>query len=264
MLEAGTPSAIQIGLPAVFASGSQAQFEVVRQWLKICDENHKHGSLQHPVSGGQIENATWPTRILDVGIKGEGFIRLRETSPQHKGEYVALSHRWGKPTHFCTFRSNLSEHKRGIPLERLPATFRDAVLTTRALGFRYLWIDSVCIIQGPDGDFSVEAKRMEQVFSAATCVLAASDALGQQDGFLKERKERDYVTFQGSSDQQTYYICEAIDDFHAHVLKSPLSSRGWVLQEHALARRTIFFTEHQMYWECGEGVRCETGTKMTK
>jgi len=230
----------------------------------MCNKNHNHSSVQNSLCDAQIENATLPTRVLDVGIEGEGSVRLYETSPQETGEYIALSHRWGVQSHFCTFSSNLSEYKLGIPLGCLPATFRDAVLTTRALGFRYLWIDSICIIQGPDGDFSVEAKRMEQVFSAATCVLAASDALGQQDGFLKTRNERDYVTLQRSPDKSTYYICEAIDDFHAHVLKSPLSSRGWVLQEHALARRTIFFTEHQMYWECGEGVWCETGTKMNK
>jgi len=258
------PSTIQIGLPALFVSSSRAHFEIIRQWLKICDERHNHDSLQHPVSGTQIENAPLPTRVLDVGVEGEGHVRLFETSPQDRGEYIALSHRWGVQSYFCTFSSNLSEYKRGILLEHLPATFRDAVLTTRALGFRYLWIDSICIIQGHDGDFSLEAKRMEHVFSAATFVLAASDALGQQDGFLKARRERDYVTFQGSSRQPTYYVCEAIDDFDAHVLKSPLSSRGWVLQEHALARRTIFFTENQMYWECGEGVRCETGTKLTK
>lgn len=59
-------------------------------------------------------------------------------------------------------------------------------------------------------------------------------------------------------------MCENVDDFDAHALRGYLNSRKWVLQEHALARRTIFFTEHQTYWECGAGVRCETGTKMRK
>jgi hypothetical protein len=48
------------------------------------------------------------------------------------------------------------------------------------------------------------------------------------------------------------------------VLGGELHSRGWVLQEHALARRTLFFTEHQTYFECGNGVRCETSTKLSK
>jgi hypothetical protein len=36
------------------------------------------------------------------------------------------------------------------------------------------------------------------------------------------------------------------------------------LQERALSRRTMHFTETQTYWECGEGVWCETFTKTKK
>ncbi|KAJ9138333.1 Serine/threonine-protein kinase par-4 [Pleurostoma richardsiae] len=64
-------------------------------------------------------------------------------------------------------------------------------------------------------------------------------------------------------DKAPFYICENIDDFNLHVLNGRLNKRGWVLQQHALARRTIFFTEHQTYFECGDGVRCETLTKMS-
>jgi hypothetical protein len=65
-------------------------------------------------------------------------------------------------------------------------------------------------------------------------------------------------------DKAPFFICENIDDFDRHVLNGHLNKRGWVLQEHALAHRTIFFTEHQTYFECGDGVRCETLTKMSK
>jgi hypothetical protein len=59
-------------------------------------------------------------------------------------------------------------------------------------------------------------------------------------------------------------VCQNIDNFKDHVLNGELNSRGWVLQEHALARRTLFFTEHQTYFECSSGVRCETSTKLSK
>jgi hypothetical protein len=57
-------------------------------------------------------------------------------------------------------------------------------------------------------------------------------------------------------------VSAVTNDFNRDVVLSPLNRRGWVLQEHALARRTIFFTENQMYWECGDGVRCETLGKL--
>lgn len=152
----------------------------------------------------------------------------------------------------------------GINMDDLPATFGDAVRVTRALGLLYLWIDSLCIIQGPDGDFNQEARRMQQVYSGAYCVLAASRSPGHYAGFLEARKEKYSISLQQAGESAPFYLCESIDDFNRHVLEGPLNQRGWVLQEHALARRTVYFTDYQTYFECGDGVHCETMTKLTK
>lgn len=124
----------------------------------------------------------------------------------------------------------------------------------------YLWIDALCIIQGEGGDWAEEAERMHATFSAAYCVLAASRCTGTSDNFLKERLRPPPVTFH----DQGLEFSEDIDDFQLDVIEGSLNRRGWVLQERALARRTIYFAEKQIYWECGQGVRCETLTKMTK
>jgi hypothetical protein len=220
----------QVGLPKLPAAGSGLHLKILRQWLKHCDENHPE--CHRP------ETATLPTRLIDVGDGASATISLYETQKHDSMKYIALSHPWGVPPHFCTFTSNIEEHKQSIDFAKLPITFQNAVSVTRELGHQYLWIDSICIIQGPDGDFNKEAKRMEDVFSSAYCVLAASSAKGQNDGFLKKRCEREYLTF----------IREGLPPF----------------QERALARRTIYFTDMQTYWECGGGVRCETLTKMHK
>jgi Heterokaryon incompatibility protein (HET) len=180
---------------------------------------------------------------------------------------VALSHRWGSPQQhakFCTYKSNIEEFKRGIDVKLLPKTFQDAVHVTRGLGLQRLWIDSLCIVQDDEDDWETESKFMERVFSSAYCTIAASCASGSSDGFLKSRPARRCVIMQASSGNAPYYVCEVIDDFHRDVDQSELNQRGWVLQERALSRRTIYFTETQSYWECGGGVRCETMTKMKK
>ncbi|CAI0643816.1 unnamed protein product [Colletotrichum noveboracense] len=200
-----------------------------------------------------------PTRLLDVS---NSQIRLVDTQ-NSQGQYLALSHPWGDPKshfHFCTYNHNIEKHQERIVFDALPATFKDAITTTRELGFQYLWIDSLCIVQGADGDFAEQSKQMEEVFSSAHCVLAASRSTGQSDGFLGMRPERDYVTFDRNGD--TYHVCEGIDHFQRDVIDGPLNKRGWVLQERAVARRTVYFTEAQTYWECGGGVRCETFTRL--
>ena len=104
---------------------------------------------------------------------------------------------------------------------------------------------------------------MEQVYSSAYVTIAASCARGTEDGFLKSRPHRQCVQLT-KGDGAQYYACDAIDDFRTDVDEGELNQRGWVLQERALSRRTIYFTEKQTYWECGGGVRCETLTVMRK
>jgi hypothetical protein len=128
----------------------------------------------------------------------------------------------------------------------------------------FFWLTCSAYIQDDANDWKTESKLMERVFSSAYCTIAASCASGNSDGFLKPRPDRQCVAMQGPGGDETYYVGEPIHEFSRHVDQSELNSRGWVLQERALSRRTIHFTEAQSYWECGDGVRCETMTKKKK
>ncbi|KAK4205416.1 hypothetical protein QBC40DRAFT_336097 [Triangularia verruculosa] len=255
-LDIPTKDEIPVGYTSTLpALGSALHFAHLQQWLENCDRHHSNCKPNSTPSGPSSSSTrSLPTRVIDVGSTGK---------------WLALSHQWGSPPHFCTTPDNLASHLSSIPFPSgLPATFRDAVTVTRALGVQYLWIDSLCIIQGPSGDFKSEAKKMEQVYSGAYCVLAVSrEEGGHSAGFLQPRKrERNHVTLSKPGDedgkQGVFSFCEPIDDFNGDVLQGPLNQRGWVLQEHALARRTIFYTEKQTYWECGEGVMCESMMRM--
>lgn len=211
-----------------------------------------------------------PTRLLDVERADSGLIRLVEkgTGDSSPKRYLALSHRWGSPElhrTFCTHTHNIMQFKQVIRLADLPRTFHDAVQVTRNLGVRYLWIDSLCIIQDDPEDWNTESKAMEQVFSSAYVTISAICSSGTTDGFLKPRPNRQCVIAKLPGDNGVlYYLCKTVDDFRNDIDESELSKRAWVLQERALSRRTIYFSQTQSYWECGRGVRCETLTKMEK
>ncbi|KAI5917041.1 heterokaryon incompatibility protein-domain-containing protein [Camillea tinctor] len=252
---------IQIGIPELLKGGSQPQFELCRQWLQDCIANHETCKSKEDHYPAMKE---LPTRLINVGSEKEPRVFLYSPGKDEGLKYIALSHPWGdenKHNHYVTNTTNIQEHEKEICQTKLPDLFKDAIKLTRELRYQYLWIDSLCIIQGDEGDFEAEASRMELVYSNADCVIAATDAKGNSDKFLITRPTRDYVEI-GKNEQSRFSVCEAIDDFQKHVLEGSLNKRGWVLQERALARRIIHFTEKQMYWECGEGIRCETLTKM--
>jgi hypothetical protein len=232
----------------------EIQITLMKQWLRLCDENHKH----QPLGAMEIESRL-PTRVIDVGNDAVSLTLCLSDGNDRAGKYIALSHCWGNEQgkRLCTYRHNIQEHKQHIDFDRLPKTFQDAVRITRALNIQFLWIDSICIIQDDEEYWRTESGCMGDVFSAAYCTLAASSGTSSAAGFLGSRKTRQCVTIRTRS-AGTIYVCEAIDDFHRDVEEGALNKRGWVLQERALSRRLIHFTATQVYWECGAGIRCET------
>jgi serine/threonine protein kinase len=272
-------SSTQIGFPTIPKGGSPAHFDIIKAWLADCDINHTDTCNTH-------RTGSYPTRVIDVGTEAIPTLRLVESASLPQSErlrlkYAALSHPWGSSPphrHFVTTIGNFDSHKKEIP-DNLPETLADAVKTTRSLGIRYLWIDSICIKQGRDGDFTQEADRMETVFSSAYCVIAATRAEGSTSGFLQRKSTLEFDAKVGPGEERPKYVCfpdrdsegkvngvifvhDRVDDFDRDVLQGPLNQRAWVFQERALARRSIHFADNQTYWECGEGIRCEALSKM--
>ena len=92
------------------------------------------------------------------------------------GGYAALSHCWGISPIIKTTKASFDTFTKCIETEKLSRVFRDAVSVTRGLGLRYLWIDSLCIIQDDAGDWKAEAANMAQVYSRAFVTIAACAA----------------------------------------------------------------------------------------
>ncbi|KAH7132760.1 heterokaryon incompatibility protein-domain-containing protein [Dactylonectria macrodidyma] len=267
-----TSESIQPGLPVFLQSGSPGHFRLIKEWLRLCDEgecSRSGGCCPKP-------NGAMPSRVIDVGEDNIGHDKIGHdtvcliSTDQRRGiHYVALSHCWGDLTNdqkdsWCTTCSNEKDRIQGFLVEQLPATFQDAIRVTREIGKRYLWIDSLCIIQGEGGDWETEAKKMEAVFRNAYCTVAATSAEVSTKGFLNrpvDESNLQYVTVPNSSHGKVY-VCTSIDDFPGDVVEGVLNKRAWVFQERALSRRTIHFTKRQTYFECGGGVRCETLTYM--
>ncbi len=54
-----------------------------------------------------------------------------------------------------------------IAIAQLPKNFADAIQIARDLGFSYLWIDSLCIIQDSDDDMKREIAKMGSIYAGA-------------------------------------------------------------------------------------------------
>ena len=157
---------------------SKTSIAQMKYWIARCDTNDTKCKA--------LETAL-PTPVLDV--RDREVIRLCETSGE-AGAYIALSHRWGLTDKtFITTDDTIADMKKGFAIGQAPATFRDAISITRLLDLRYLWIDSLCIIQHNTADWSQEAVRMGSVYANAYLTIAAANAQDDNDGFLQLRSD---------------------------------------------------------------------------
>ena len=215
-----------------------------------------------------------PTRLLDITDPDNLKLVLSQDKTGQQSSkvttqvkpYVALSHCWGKTEPgeiplYCTTRENISTREKGFRTTNLPQTLQDAIEVTKGLNIQYLWIDSLCIIQGDGGDWDQESKRMEGVYTSAYCTLAATSAVDSNSGFLKRNVNSEYIHVQDELGRRVY-VCTGIADFDNEVEGAELNKRSWVMQERYLSCRTIHFGTNQAYWECGEGVYCEDLTQL--
>lgn len=224
-----------------------------------------------------------PKRVIHVGDERNTTVRLVETDSipmkddaQDTPRYLALSHCWGQSVHLVTEKATLEDRKSNIAWDSLPPTFRDAVTITRNLGFDYVWIDSLCIIQDDTQDWVNEASKMASIYEGARLVLAASSSVDGNGGCLFGREP--YLEVQGKSHDGVPYTFFARKGLKHDVFNSlldgkrlergpeelvirpyPLFTRAWCFQERLLATRMLHFTKGEMVFDCLTEINCECG-----
>jgi len=223
---------------------------LLKTWLDMCTKHH--------TACDEAGDAFVPTRLLDLKQNGASLDLVlieSEALPPRGVPYAALSHCWGtgtssKPPPVLT-TANLSDRRRGIQHSELSLTFQDAVRIARAVGVRYLWIDSLCILQDSNDDWQHESATMCKVYSRAFCTLAAS---GSRDSSMGCRvtdgpSRANFMDVELGSKRVRFYE-SGPEPWADEYRRQFLQTRGWCLQERELSPRVIHFCAGQLLWEC--------------
>ncbi|KAI0012356.1 heterokaryon incompatibility protein-domain-containing protein [Xylariaceae sp. FL0662B] len=224
--------------------------KLCKDWLEDCFANHEccAFSSKRPL----------PTRLIAVG---NGEVAPKIVFSEHLRaekwtQYVTLSHCWGSLQFTTLTTANIEEFQRCIPKEALPKTFRDAIEICRYLDLPYLWIDSLCIIQDSEMDWQRESSLMAQVYGQCNLNIAATAAEDGSVGCFFEREKSWRCQFTADPDHpDKLYDCFPYQ--WRHPRRNVLRRRAWIIQERYLSRRTLHFTDLQVFWECDEEASCE-------
>lgn len=110
------------------------------------------------------------------------------TSLPSNARYVALNYTWGPRDRFTTTSSKLRELRRhhGIKnaFDKIPQAVRDAIKLVRNLGERYVWVDSICIVQDSADWWKLHCKMIDQVYGNAHFRICTADNPNASAGLM--------------------------------------------------------------------------------
>lgn len=261
--------------------------DTVRQilcWMDRCSNEHDDTCQQYRSLAG-VEHDL-PLRLIDVDPEGEYLgdeLRSRnidhlscEEAPHirvhysHEAlsknpngvQYLTLSHRWSdtEPTNQLTWET-IPQFSDQIPISSLSNSFKDAIQITRCLGFRYLWIDSICINQTDSTEQASEIGRMQNIYRYSQLNLSATSGAARLIFPRNPRSVLPILTRTNGAKSSAPEVGATLQSHEEYLMVSsgmwdtyidlgPLNTRGWVLQERLLAPRVLHCCYNMVFWEC--------------
>ncbi|KAF5532925.1 tol [Fusarium mexicanum] len=242
------PSCFSISYKPSASPYDSGFIRLAKNWLDSCCQTH----VKCRKSGPDYK----PTRLIEIIDE----LRVRLIFPKNLSfgpiDYIAFSHCWGKVEAIKLLKENVDRFRLGISIHDLPNTYQEAIQLSLRMGFRYIWIDSLCIIQDSSLDWMQEAKDMKRVYEHAIfnlCSATASDSAGtsfvaRHTSLLRPL----HVKVHGEVFQM---LCDGLlqDD----ITYCTLRTRAWVYQEWYLSKRSLVMGSHQLWWHCKEKLACE-------
>jgi hypothetical protein len=261
------------GLPALeywpISTYPESWPDLGKVWISNCVSGHEH--CKQPVQ------VSLPSRVVEI-VDAES-VRVVSGANKPDDFYVALSYCWGGPQEFVLTEDTVAEKQDSFEITRLPATLRDAVTVTKALDIKYIWIDSLCIIQDSTEDKSKELPRMAEYYRNAYLTISASTGKCTEpflisEGLCKEHPDsgipKDLIPLGlllspifeivkqqdgGEENVGTRFTKDVID--YVLVRKEcpyflsweVISQRGWTFQERVLSPRILLFGG-RLVWQC--------------
>ncbi|KAG4432129.1 hypothetical protein IFR05_012384 [Cadophora sp. M221] len=224
----------------------RVDLDFLRNSLEICERDHT------TCNEGQLPT---PKDMCIIDLESMSI------APAPKNcRYCALSYVWGKVTEtwLTLTRKNMGSLslKNALAGKPLPQTVRDAMKLCVELGERYLWVDSLCIVQDDPVFQKQQIDIMDTIYAAATFTIVAAAGNHANAGLpgistWSRSIQRQTITLQDIEVSNTIPVMKDTVEI------SVWNSRGWTYQEHMFSRRCIFLTDAQGYFGCNQGVQYE-------
>ena len=147
-----------------------------KQWLSKCETRHQSECSPTPFNPELLQlsdNKPIVMRLVDVEA-------MCIVNPPQSCRYIALSYVWGDANDDRLVLNSKNQDKLTEPHQlrelwhRIPKTISSAITLVKDLGERYLWVDSLCLVQDDKLELAECTKVMDYYYAMATLTIVAA------------------------------------------------------------------------------------------
>ncbi|KAF4450357.1 hypothetical protein F53441_6481 [Fusarium austroafricanum] len=245
------------------------------QRLQLCSDIKFLHSERMLSQDDKSVNQERAARLVEIKETGSGIKLKIVQGSADCAPYVALSYRWGGlEAVWQTTTKNLDSRLADFSISELPKTLAETIQVTRNLGLKWIWIDSLCIVQDDKDDWAREAVKMAVIYQNALVTIAADSSQDAKAGLHNEKSNSIFnenevikISSKLSTDEESSLFLFSDED---GTLNRPITNlrdmgdllnhctlrdRGWTMQERILSPRLIHYASDQLYWECYHGIQ---------
>ncbi|KAK7923517.1 hypothetical protein PG985_007588 [Apiospora marii] len=237
-----------------------------RKWMDHCRGSHGHDCAKPDWSTRLPPPAGEDFRLVEINqlddrfrvLQAENISRDLSRREEDTLEYAALSYVWGefgsKTLHLREL--GIEALGRWTSSDQLGKTVKDAMEVTKRLGMRYLWVDSLCVVQGDRRGERASPRQKSQItqmdsiygHASVTIVAAAGEDANAGLAGVSSSREAQQVAREVKGDINILLPVEYDASY------GKWDARGWTLQEKLLSKRMLVFGETFASFHCRHGV----------
>jgi hypothetical protein len=168
-----------VSVPARASFDEWIDLADVKNWIAACDSKHRHHEDCSPVPFNPAVLPRNDKRQLDFRLIDVEAMCI--VYAPRKAKYVALSYVWGRTSRTRLTLTSNNEEALTQPMALkskesiIPPTIRDAITVVRELGERYLWVDSLCLLQDDEWELQECVAIMDLFYEMAAFTIIAAD-----------------------------------------------------------------------------------------
>lgn len=218
---------------------------LIKGWIRQCKDSHTACSQQR--------KATFPVDLILIDTED---VCIVDVSPGTEPPYLALSYTWGGVSQPELTKATRAKRaiKGSLTDLRIPRTILDAMRLAKVIGYRYLWVDALCIVQDDSSIRHRQIAQMYDIYQSADVTLVPADSANCSKAIPGVSLGRQAIQSQMAYNIHNLPLLKLPASIKYSIGGSNWKTRGWTFQEELCSQRLLVMLPYCAVFACASAL----------